>query len=237
VEARLHPDNHRSARLLERTGFVFEGHTVNSFWSQAEPSENSDDWIYGLTPERRRDWLARPTGAPASVKLVEPSPDGLRRVLALEVHQSQDHLVAPVAHSLAQVAVPPVPSGATGDQPSPVLPWPRVVEADGEPVGFVMVRAPDEASPEPYLWRLLIDRRHQGRGIGRSVLDAVVAQSRAWGASSLSVSWHQGPGSPGPFYERYGFVPTGEVHDDEVEGRLVFEAASSTGSGERPRDD
>ena len=46
----LHPDNPASAMVLERTGFVFEGHTRLSFWLG---DDVSDDWIYGLT---RPDW-------------------------------------------------------------------------------------------------------------------------------------------------------------------------------------
>ncbi len=35
-----------------------------------------------------------------------------------------------------------------------------------------------------------------------------------------SVSWHPGVGGPGPLYERLGFVPTGELDNDEVVARL-----------------
>jgi diamine N-acetyltransferase len=39
-------------------------------------------------------------------------------------------------------------------------------------------------------------------------------------ADVLWTSCGQGEGSPQPFYERYGFVPTGEVVDEEVVLRL-----------------
>lgn len=56
----LHPDNTASAQVLERVGMLFEGHTRNSFWVG---DENSDDWIYGMTPEDHRRWVAgRGTG-------------------------------------------------------------------------------------------------------------------------------------------------------------------------------
>ncbi|MCA1735384.1 MAG: GNAT family N-acetyltransferase [Actinobacteria bacterium] len=42
----LHPDNPASAMVMERTGFLFEGHTKASYWLG---DENTDDWIYGLT--------------------------------------------------------------------------------------------------------------------------------------------------------------------------------------------
>jgi len=39
-------------------------------------------------------------------------------------------------------------------------------------------------------------------------------------AEALYTSAGQGEGSPQPFYERYGFVPTGQIVEDEVVLRL-----------------
>ncbi len=107
---------------------------------------------------------------------------------------------------------------------APLVPWMRAIEADGALVGFVMVALTTEAHPEPYLWRLLVDRMHQRRGIGRAALDLVVEQCRAWGDRSLLTSWTPGKGSPEPVYLGYGFVPTGEIVDDETEARFTFES-------------
>jgi diamine N-acetyltransferase len=37
--------------------------------------------------------------------------------------------------------------------------------------------------------------------------------------------WVPGPGGPGPFYERLGFVPTGEQFHGEIVGALALDAA------------
>ncbi len=219
VQANMHPDNLASARVAERNGFLFEGHTSNSFWVG---DENSDDWIYGLTPELWEDWRSRPTAAPETVELVEPYPVGLRHVVNLGVHHSQRRLVSDIATSLAQVAVPPYEEGEGDDLPR-VVPWPRIIHADGEPVGFVMMEEPTPTMPEPYLWRLLIDRRHQSRGIGARVLEQVIDQCREWGATSLLVSYVEGVGSPERFYTGIGFVPTGEYDEDEAIARLALD--------------
>jgi len=97
-------------------------------------------------------------------------------------------------------------------------------------VGFVMISdgipaerlASDADLLGPYfLWRLLIDERSQRHGYGTAAIDAVVDYLRTRpGADVLWVSAGQGDGTPQPFYERYGFVPTGEVMDDEVVLRL-----------------
>ena len=76
--------------------------------------------------------------------------------------------------------------------------------------------------PEPYLWRLLIDRKHQRRGIGTKILDAIVEFCREQGWSTLMTSWGEGRGTPEPFYLRYGFVPTGEIEDEEIVARLTL---------------
>ena len=213
VHATLHPDNHRSARVLENLGFLFEGRTKLSFWVG---DDNSDDALYGLTRSDHLDWQRRPTSEPETVRLVDITPDNQGAVCRLVTHKSQERFVSPNLASFAHALLPEVGDGA------PVVPWFRAVEADGELVGFVMMAEITEAHPEPYLWRLMIDRRHQRRRIGDRVLDLVIGVCRDWGASALEVSWEEGVGGPRPFYERRGFVPTGRIVDGETEARLDF---------------
>ena len=137
-------------------------------------------------------------------------------MLELRTHPNQERFVAPMARSFADAMFPDDVNGA------PVIPWMRAIEADGELVGFVMTTEVTEHHPEPYLWRLLIDRRHQRRGIGDRVLTMLVTQLRWAGHRSLLVSWHPGPGGPEPFYLARGFVPTGRLDGDEIEARLTF---------------
>ena len=67
-----------------------------------------------------------------------------------------------------------------------------------------------------FLWRLLIDERHQGRGYGRAALELIVDLVRAEGATQLLTSYQPGDGGPWPFYEKFGFVPTGEIDGTEI---------------------
>jgi diamine N-acetyltransferase len=101
---------------------------------------------------------------------------------------------------------------------------------DATMVGFVMISdgipqavldAEAEIVGPYYLWRLLIDVRYQRQGYGTAALDAVVAYLRDRpGADVLWTSAGQGEGSPQPFYERYGFIATDRIIDDEVVLRL-----------------
>lgn len=219
VAGMLHPANRASAMVLERTGFVLEGHTGLSFWLG---DDNSDDLIYGLTRAGWEAWRDRPRHRPTEVRLVEITPETSRAVAELRTHASQELFVSPVARSYGDALFPPVEDGA------PVVPWMRAVEADGERVGFVLLCEPTAHHPRPHLWRLLVDRLHQRRGVADRVLELVEAQCRAWGATELDVNWHRGRGTPEPFYLARGFVPFDEDHlppsDALPEGDVIVEA-------------
>jgi len=206
----LHPANSASAMVLERTGFLFEGETKSSFWVG---DDLSDDWIYGLTRPDWETWRDRPRHAPDMVRLAEVTTDNEATVSGLATHKTQEEFVAPVLRSFADALFPEVVDGA------PVVPWMRAVVADEDPVGFVMLALRTEHHPEPFLWRLLIDRLHQRRGIGAKVLELVQAECLAMGDETLLTSWGEGKGSPRPFYLAQGFVPTGRLVDQETEGR------------------
>ena len=144
----------------------------------------------------------------ASVTLREIGPDIEDAVLALRVAPGQERFVASVAQSFFDAV----------DEPEGNA-WMRAVVADGIPVGFVMVSwdvvpVPGELWGPYYLWRLLIDAEHQRRGHGAAAIGLVVDAVRADGADALLTSCVTGPGSPQPFYEGLGFVPTGELDPD-----------------------
>ncbi len=146
---------------------------------------------------------------------LRPITDANRQAVeALRVAPAQQRFVSGVVESLRQAAEHP---GAHA------IAW--AIYAGETPVGFVMIA--DEVDGPDYipqfLWKLLIDERHQGKGYGTATLDLVVEYFRARpGVDEVRTSAGQGEGSPIPFYERYGFVRTGELHDDEVMLKLVL---------------
>jgi RimJ/RimL family protein N-acetyltransferase len=212
--ASFHPDNIASAMVLERAGFLWEGQTKLSFWLDDRPEpENSDDGWYGLVKADREAWINRPTGPADDVSLVDITNDNQRDVAKLTTHKSQERLVAPVLVSYANALFPDLEDG------HPVVPRMWAIEADGELAGFVMIAEQTEHHTEPYLWRMLIDRRFQRRGIGDRAVDLVEEYCRAKGATSITVSWEEGKGSPAPFYLKRGYVPTGDKPYGEVEAR------------------
>jgi len=212
IAATIDPRNLASARVLERCGFEYVGTARSAALARGEWS---DDARFSLLRPDWTSWRERPTIAPKDVRLVEVTDQNVRAVGDIERSFSQRELVAPVFVSLAQALVPPTVRGEA------ITPWFRAIEADGDLTGFVMMAEPHEGSDDPYLWRFVIDHRHQGRGIGRRALEQIISERRADGNAGITVSYvDDAVGSPAQFYERLGFVPTGRVEDGESEARL-----------------
>ncbi len=100
--------------------------------------------------------------------------------------------------------------------------WVRAVYMNEDPIGFIMMHYGGEIEegilcPGAFLWRFMIAGPYQGKGYGRTALNLVVQQLKAQGYRELYTSAGQGEGSPLEFYKRLGFVPTGEILEDEVE--------------------
>jgi GNAT superfamily N-acetyltransferase len=152
---------------------------------------------------------ARAPVDPATVSLREIDADTLLPVLRLAVADGQKGYVASNAVSLAQALFAPQA-------------WYRAIYAGETLAGFVMLDDESLLSPPPPapaigVWRLMIDARHQRRGIGRAALLQVIAHARAKGvAETLTLSYVPGPGGPEPFYLGLGFRPTGRIDDGEV---------------------
>jgi diamine N-acetyltransferase len=144
---------------------------------------------------------------------LRPITDANRRALeALTISPLQENFVTTVADSLLEA----------GEEPDGrAITW--GVYDDDTPVGFVMI-SDDVGGPgyiAQYLWKLFIDERYQRRGYGTAALDLIVEYFRARpGVTAMWTSAGEGDGSPIPFYERYGFVRTGEVVFEQREQLL-----------------
>lgn len=210
VHADLDPDNIASQRVLEAAGLVCEGVTRKSFLWRGEWADNMS---YAATREEWLAWRDRTLTPPAEVALVPITSDTVMSWFTLTVHRSQERFVAPMPKSFAQALYPPTEKGHR------LVPRLYGVTADSVPAGFCMFV---EATPDdpPHLWRFLVDRLHQGRGIGHRALVELVDLMTREGQRSLRLSWVEGPGSPRRFYERFGFRATGEVEDGETVAQL-----------------
>ena len=142
------------------------------------------------------------------LQLLEIDDDNRASVLALELAPGQERFVSSVRDSLAEAERHPEGN-----------PWFRAACLEGRPVGFVMlswdvVPQPPHLNGPWFLWKLLVDHRHQGRGHGREMVRQVVELVREHGGTELLTSHVPGEDGPAGFYARLGFVPTGEVDPD-----------------------
>ena len=139
----------------------------------------------------------------AQVSLCEVTRENLYQVLNLSVADSQKGLVASNAKSIAEAHY-------AEDA------WFRAIYAKEAPVGFVMLSdVPEKA--EYYLWRMMVDATHQGKGYGRRAVELLVEHVRTRpGARELFTSHVKKEGNAGKFYQKLGFAYTGEERDGEL---------------------
>jgi diamine N-acetyltransferase len=137
------------------------------------------------------------------VELREITSETVRQVTALAVAPDQEGYVASNAISIAEAYFQPKA-------------WFRAIAAGDELVGFAMVYR-DATVGEFYVWRFMIDARHQGHGYGRRAVELLVEEARADGAERVTLSVVPGDRSAIEFYKRLGFVETGEIHGQEIE--------------------
>jgi diamine N-acetyltransferase len=139
-----------------------------------------------------------------TLTVVELTADNVEDVLAVVPTPEQLRHVNPVAWYVARSAYQQV--------------WHPVglATADGEVVGFAEW-ARDDTDGTYGLGGIVIDHRHQGRGLGRAALDALVAHLRAQPLpGDIVLTVHADNERARGLYERYGFAATGEVVDDEL---------------------
>ena len=134
-----------------------------------------------------------------------------REFLLLDVNESQKNLVATVAQSFADALFPP----ADYENGAP-LPWIRGVLHNSKPAAFIMCADPTEQQKDPWLWRLLVDKSHQGCGIGKFAVESVLERYKEMGCTRVLVCWAPVEGNAGDFYKKLGFVETGEKMDEEI---------------------
>ena len=98
--------------------------------------------------------------------------------------------------------------------------WFRAIYDGDTPVGFVMLNDPTLAAqpeePEFFLWRLMIDKTHQRKGIGHAAVQLLIKHLRSRpGAKKLMVSHARAAEALGRFYASLGFSYTGAEEDGE----------------------
>ena len=140
------------------------------------------------------------------VTLREVTAENVRSVCELKLADGQERYVAPSSYTVAEAAYDP---GS----------WLRAIYCGDSIVGVLDLTTTELGDgSRPFLVRLLVDRDHQRRGLGRAAIERLVDHLRSVaGTTALETSCVPGPGSPRDFYLRLGFGDTGRVeHGEQV---------------------
>ena len=93
------------------------------------------------------------------------------------------------------------------------------IYAGDKMVGYVMVIY-DYDIPEYDVWHMMIDKDSQGKGYGSAALDEVlkfIAGKPFGDCGRVALTCHKENATALKLYEKKGFMPTGNVYDDEIE--------------------
>ncbi|MHA1112017.1 MAG: GNAT family N-acetyltransferase [Promethearchaeota archaeon] len=147
------------------------------------------------------------------VELRELTKDNFIGIMNLEVGENQKKFVAPNSVSMAVCHF----------SKYAIM---RGIFLGDEPVGFMMLADPvsgeEEFNGMYFLWRLMIDKNHQGKGYGKAALKLILeyVKNRP-DADYLYSSYEPGEFGPEKFYlEKLGFEKTEKILGDEVMIRI-----------------
>ena len=142
------------------------------------------------------------------VHLEPVTKDNLDAVLMLEVNDGQKGYVSSAAESLAQAYVYQETA------------FPFAVYNDDTVVGFIMMGYYEEKKYYT-LWKLMIDRRHQGRGYGKAALELGIAfLKERFRAKEIYTGVIPGNSTAKSLYRSVGFEDTGLFENGMEEMRL-----------------
>ena len=140
------------------------------------------------------------------------------KVCLLEPFENQKDFVAENMQSLAEAY-------ATRNEGNNALPL--AVYNDSDLIGFVMIgkgtvgnENESNLIKENYsLWRLMIDKKYQGKGLGKQTIDAAMNLIRTFPFGEAKKVWlfyEKENTRARDIYRKYGFVENGEMCGNEI---------------------
>jgi len=143
--------------------------------------------------------------------------DNFIECIQLQPKDEQKQFIASNVYSLAEAYV----ALASGE----CVPMPYAIYDDETMVGFLLLSyepadGDDEDDETVYkIWRLMIDKRYQGRGYGKKAMEKALELIKTFphGKAELVVlSYSPDNHVAKRLYASLGFEETGEMNDDEV---------------------
>ena len=136
------------------------------------------------------------------VTLREITTENFWDVISLSVSPKQEKLVLTNAVSIAQAKV----------QPECI---PLAIYSGDTPVGFLMYCV-DRDDNEYWLYRIMVDHRHQEKGYGRQAMNQLIKTiKKDESRHRIYLGVHRDGGASVKLYESLGFAFTGDVYGEE----------------------
>jgi len=144
------------------------------------------------------------------ITLKEITEDNFDICVKLEVNETQKNFVANNTRSLAHAWL-------YNDYAHPFA-----IYNDNEMVGFIMFHV-DKDKKKCFLWRLMVDKNHQGKGYGKEALSKAIEHFRkTLNPNEIGTGVVPGNEYAEKLYKSLGFVFTGEIDDGEHVMALKF---------------
>jgi diamine N-acetyltransferase len=156
------------------------------------------------------------------VELRKITEDNLGAIVKLEVSEAQKNCVAENSQSImeAYVAITNGEHAVTYG-----------IFADEVAVGFVMYTYSENQDywttvPKNtyYLWRLMIDKNHQGKGYGKQAMKKIIEEIKTFPlgpSETFTTSYEMSEAGPKKFYESLGFKATGEIMGEGTDAEAI----------------
>lgn len=139
------------------------------------------------------------------LKLIEIDSENFWEIIKLKVTKEQEEFVASNTFSIAQSKV----------QPECI---PLAIYNDETPIGFLMY-CMDSTDKEYWIYRLMIDTKHQSKGYGRKAMELLINRIKEDKEHHvIYLSFEPENELAKSLYESMGFIPDGRI----VEGEIVY---------------
>ncbi|MGV2622449.1 UNVERIFIED_CONTAM: GNAT family N-acetyltransferase [Halobacillus marinus] len=139
-----------------------------------------------------------------NVTIVECNEENWYACCTLEVAEEQREFMEPNAVSIAQSKFEPTLK-------------PYAVYLEEEVVGFLMYNSVPEELDGYWVYRIMVDKKFQGRGIGRAATSLMITEmEKLPGAGKIVVGYHPKNTGAHKLYESLGFIDNGDRFGKEM---------------------